>query len=109
MQELDPRMMKGREIRADLGSIRRITSDSYKVKSQSSDTYYNVENTAIGWKCNCPDHRFRGAKCKHIWAVELSPRNKKASKAECSIRANSHYRLPLLPFAEHQESGDKTQ
>lgn len=33
---------------------------------------YIVEKTEIGWKCTFPDHKFRGMKCKHIWAVEIS-------------------------------------
>ena len=44
---------------------------SYKVKSQSSDILYDITQTEIGWKCNCPDHETRGVKCKHIFAVEL--------------------------------------
>lgn len=49
-----------------------ITNGSYRVKSQSVERYYNVRNTPIGWKCNCPDHTYRGVKCKHIWAVQIS-------------------------------------
>ncbi|NJD77294.1 MAG: IS6 family transposase [Candidatus Methanoperedens sp.] len=26
----------------------------------------------MGWRCNCPDHKSRGVKCKHIFAVEFS-------------------------------------
>ncbi len=28
--------------------------------------------TKIGFSCNCPDYTYRGVKCKHIHAVELS-------------------------------------
>jgi putative transposase len=26
----------------------------------------------LGWVCSCPDHKHRGVKCKHIFAVEIS-------------------------------------
>jgi putative transposase len=28
--------------------------------------------TDLGWICVCPDHKYRGVKCKHIFAVEIS-------------------------------------
>jgi putative transposase len=66
------REMKGRQI-ADLeGGIRRVNEQLYKVKSQSGNGEYKVTNTALGWKCSCPDHKYRGVKCKHIFGVEFS-------------------------------------
>ena len=29
-------------------------------------------STDLGWVCSCPDHTYRGVKCKHIFAVEIS-------------------------------------
>jgi putative transposase len=54
------------------GSVKRINKASYKVNSQSSNNSYNVNVTEIGWNCSCPDHIYRGVKCKHIYAVEIS-------------------------------------
>jgi transposase-like protein len=45
--------------------------NTYRVKSQSSRTVYHVTNTELGWRCTCPDHEFRGVRCKHILAVEI--------------------------------------
>ncbi len=72
MQTIGTREDRGKAIAEKDGQIKRIDDNSYKVKSQSIDSFYNVVSTEIGWKCNCPDHTSRGAKCKHIWAVELS-------------------------------------
>ena len=42
------------------------------VLSQSGNGEYAVSLFEDEWRCECPDHRFRGVKCKHIWAVEFS-------------------------------------
>lgn len=66
------RELRGREI-ANLGNqVRRIDDHAYQVKSQSNNGEYEVLNTKIGWICGCPDSLYRGLKCKHAWAVELS-------------------------------------
>lgn len=72
MQTVGTREDRGKAIAEKDGQIKRIDDNTYKVKSQSRDTFYSVTSTEIGWKCNCPDHDSRGVKCKHIWAVELS-------------------------------------
>ena len=54
------------------GSIKRIDDLTYVVSSQSGNGSYEVLSTELGWVCSCPDHTFRGVKCKHIYAVELS-------------------------------------
>jgi putative transposase len=63
---------KGKQIANTEGQLFRVVDGFYRVRSQSFDRYYDVNNTTIGWKCNCPDHKFRGTKCKHIWAVQIS-------------------------------------
>ncbi|MFZ2412522.1 MAG: DDE-type integrase/transposase/recombinase [Candidatus Methanoperedens sp.] len=63
---------RGKAIAEKAGQMIRINDQSYKVKSQSSDSLYDVVSTEIGWKCSCPDHTSRGVKCKHIFAVEFS-------------------------------------
>jgi putative transposase len=68
----NPRQERGQQIAAHKGQVFRVADGFYRVKSQSRDQYYYVNNTAIGWKCDCPDHKFRGTKCKHIWAIEIS-------------------------------------
>ena len=56
-----------------IDSVKRINDTSYVVSSQSGNgSSYNVNATDIGWNCSCPDHVYRGVKCKHIYAVEIS-------------------------------------
>jgi putative transposase len=52
--------------------IKRINKFTYVVKSQSNGSSYNVHSTELGWRCDCPDHTYRGVKCKHIFAVEFT-------------------------------------
>ena len=54
------------------GAIKRISELKYVVKSQNCNGGYDVCSTDLGWVCSCPDHKFRGVKCKHIFAVEIS-------------------------------------
>lgn len=72
MQSLEIRAQKGQEIAQMQDAINRLDETTYKVRSQSLNMYYEVVGTERGWSCQCPDHRFRGVKCKHIWAVEFS-------------------------------------
>ena len=54
------------------GAIRRISELQYVVKSQNGNGEYDICSTDLGWVCSCPDHKFRGVKCKHIFGVEIS-------------------------------------
>jgi len=53
-------------------SIRNVDAISYQVLSQSGNGSYTVSKVNGEWVCECPDHKFRGLKCKHAWAVEFS-------------------------------------
>jgi putative transposase len=68
----DDRQMRGQVIAKARRGIKRINKVTYRVKSQTNGKYYHIKATNIGWKCDCPDHVFRGVKCKHIFAVEIS-------------------------------------
>ena len=68
---IDARGQGGLEI-AKPQQVRRLTDYAYKVRSQSGNGKYEVLKTELGWICSCPDHVYRGVKCKHIWAVEFS-------------------------------------
>ena len=65
-------MVRGLDIANKNRQIKRIDDLTYDVLSQSGNGTYFVSRTEDGWMCECPDHRFRGVKCKHIWAVEFS-------------------------------------
>jgi transposase-like protein len=67
------RETKGLEIaKAKENQITRIDAVTYQVLSQSENGEYVVCLSEDEWRCECPDHHFRGVKCKHIWAVEFS-------------------------------------
>lgn len=69
----NPRELGGLEIaKAKESQISRIDHATYEVLSQSGNGEYVVCLSEDEWRCECPDHRFRGVKCKHIWAGEFS-------------------------------------
>jgi transposase len=58
---------------AAASSIRR-KGKLWIVPSQSGDDPYTVDLDAERPTCSCPDHTIRAAKCKHIWAAEITLR-----------------------------------
>jgi putative transposase len=67
------RQQKGQAIAQVDGHVTRIDENTYRVKSQSDNsTEYDVIAGELGWLCSCPDHIYRGQKCKHIFAVDFS-------------------------------------
>ncbi len=80
--------MKALTIVGQNDQIKRINTLTYKVKSQSSDAWYDVVHMLKhGWTCSCSDYKFRLAKhnkdtrytepdhnlkCKHIFSVLIS-------------------------------------
>ena len=71
-EKADPRKLKALTI-VGLNQIKRISPFEYKVKSQSSDAWYDVKFVGhYGWTCSCPDHIFRKIECKHILSTYLS-------------------------------------
>ena len=52
--------------------VQRIDDKTYCIKSLTSNKIYEIVSTGLGFVCSCPDHMFRGIKCKHIIATELS-------------------------------------
>lgn len=72
-QSLLMRQAKGHQIAAVEGAVTRIDENTYRVRSQSGNGFYEVAWTNDGWICSCPDHQFRGGiRCKHIHACFLS-------------------------------------
>lgn len=66
------RELKGKVIATAKRSIKRYNDYRYLVKSQSGNGKYKVVLTKLGWTFSCPNHKFRGVKCRHIYAVEIS-------------------------------------
>ncbi|MGA3111586.1 MAG: SWIM zinc finger family protein [Candidatus Bathyarchaeia archaeon] len=65
---LTTRQERGAKISAQ--GIERINETSFWVKSQSGKGGYSVTMFQGKWTCDCPDNRFRGVTCKHVYAVE---------------------------------------
>ena len=66
------RKQLGQTIAQTFRAVRRVSAIRYRVKSQSGNGKYVVRQTSLGWNCSCRDHKFRGVRCKHIYAVEFS-------------------------------------
>jgi len=67
-------------------AVKRYSDYRYVVNSQSSKVKYKVILTKLGWTCSCPDHKFRGGKCKHIYAVEFSRAVRETVKEQVVIQ-----------------------
>ena len=68
-------------------NVKRIDDSNYKVKSSSGNEVYSILATTIGWICSCPDHMFRGVKCKHVYAVEFSFELRKSVEVRKIVKA----------------------
>jgi transposase-like protein len=68
---------RGKAIAETANQVKRTDENEYEVLSQSNYGIYEVLKTSVGWICSCPHHIYRGAKCKHIFAVEFSSRIRK--------------------------------
>jgi transposase-like protein len=84
---INEREMRGQSIAQNFGWVRRIEETSYMVHSQRLDREYSVIQTETGWVCDCPDSVFRLAKCKHVWAVEISWTLRKRVESQVVIQA----------------------
>lgn len=61
------RKLKGLEIaKAKESQVNHVDAVTYRVLSQSGNGEYAVCLSEDEWRCECPDHRFRGVKCKHV-------------------------------------------
>jgi transposase len=66
----DTRETRGKAI-AENGNVKKVTDQSFKVKSQSGKGIYEVKATPTGMTCTCPDFVYRGGRCKHIAATRF--------------------------------------
>ncbi len=104
---------KGKRIADKKDAIKCLSDNRYRVRSQSGNGMYYVEKTEIGWKCTCPDHKFRGMKCKHIWAVEISQGMRKQAKPNIILEPITVTNCPACNSVNikkdgirHNKSGD---
>lgn len=69
---INNRQAKGKEIADKPDQVKRIDENHYQVKSQSSDSWYDLFTTESGWVCTCPDSIYRKVCCKHTHCLEIS-------------------------------------
>jgi putative transposase len=80
------RKQLGQTIAQTFRAVRRVSAIRYRVKSQSGNGKYEVHQTNLGWVCSCADHKFRGVRCKHIYAVQCSFAIRETVKQELIIQ-----------------------
>jgi putative transposase len=92
---LNLREVNGQRL-AENNHITRVDEFTYRVRSQSSNRDYDIIATELGFRCSCPDHMFRGVKCKHIFCVEFSVklRQKVESQTQVIITAINYQNCP---------------
>ena len=67
---MNSRMYNANQIMKTPGYCSQLDSKRFKVRSQSDPTnYYIVFRTGNGLICECPDHQYKKADCKHIKVV----------------------------------------
>jgi hypothetical protein len=65
--------------------IERLNELSFWVKSQSGKDGYSVTLYGGRWTCDCPDYRFRGMTCKHIFAAQSVQSKKPKEKFSLNL------------------------
>ena len=80
------RQLKGQEMAKQIECLKRVDDYKYRIQSQSSNKIYELNSTELGFVCSCPDHKFRGVKCKHIYCVEFSLQIRQTVKEQVVIK-----------------------
>ncbi len=99
------RVERGLALYLELGEgIEMVADDFYIVPSASGERFYHVDYRDES--CDCPDYRYRGETCKHIYAVG-SARSGAASSSSASW---SLYRAvrSLTPTSSARSFGEQT-
>jgi transposase-like protein len=85
--KLDGRKQRGLQIAEKTEKqVSQIDQATYRVHSQSGNGEYAVFLSENEWHCECPDHHYRGVKCKHIWAVDFSLKMKEQVRKNIVIQ-----------------------
>jgi transposase-like protein len=96
---------KGKRIASKKDAIKRLNETTYRVRSQSGNGMYHVEKTDIGWKCDCPDHKWRGLICKHIWAVKISFGMREQARPKMILEPVVAVKCPDCSSTTHRKDG----
>lgn len=69
--EVGKRLLRGHQMIDDGITPKRVGDNKFEIPSQTSDNKYLVSLREGRWHCTCPDHEYRRAVCKHIYAVNI--------------------------------------
>jgi putative transposase len=69
--EVSKRLLRGHQMIEDGITPMRVGHDKFEIPSQTNGNKYLVSLRDGRWHCTCPDHEYRHAVCKHIYAVNL--------------------------------------
>jgi transposase-like protein len=94
------RQLKGQEM-AKLDCLKRIDDYKYLIQSQSSNNIYEINSTELGFVCSCPDHKFRGVKCKHIYCVEFSLQIRQTVEKQIVIKSVNVQDCPVCQISDN--------
>ena len=97
---MNHRAERAQEMMWEPGYAAQTGRGEFRVRSQTDPAKsYMVRETANGLACGCPDHRYRGADCKHIKVVlEVIRKNKGYKNAEFRIMERA--KLNLCKFCD---------
>ena len=99
---MNARQQRAKQIMETKGHCSQIDANTFSVRSQTNhEKRYTVRETTNGLACECPDHRFRKADCKHIKIVLEIVKNNKCRK-------NNTFRImerSQLKLCKHCDSG----
>ncbi len=69
--EVSKRLLRGHQMIEDGITPKLVGRDKFEIPSQTNGNKYLVTSRDGKWHCTCPDHEYRRAVCKHIYAVTL--------------------------------------
>ena len=97
---MNARAQRAKQIMETQGHCSQIDANTFSIRSQSDpEKRYAVRVTAGGLVCECPDHRFRKADCKHIKIVLEIVKNNKCRKNN-TFRIMERAQLKLCKYCD---------
>ena len=97
---MNPRTHKAAQMMREPGYAAQTGRGTFRVRSQTDQAKsYAVRETTSGLVCQCPDHKYRKADCKHIKVVlEVVRKNRGYKNAEFRIMERA--KLNLCKFCD---------
>ena len=97
---MNPRTHRAAQMMQEPGYAAQTGRGEFRVQSQTDPAKsYTVRETASGLVCDCPDHQYRKADCKHIKVVFEVIRKNKGYKNE-TFRIMERSKLNLCKFCD---------